>query len=168
MSGTVAAGDVPEEGVRSGSQKDAAYTSRVRQILVSIHVHTNAGKLDAIAALAAEDVEVDENGTKSTGKQAFVSVVTAQNAGKGSSPEKLFHDFDVLVDGTFGAISYVWQGAQAKKYSGIDVKAGAMVRMRGMLFFELDDEALVTKVTSVYDEGVVEASLSKVGGYLYP
>jgi hypothetical protein len=76
--------------------------------MASLHSNANKGDGSAIKALATVDVDVDENGDISRGREAFRRLVTAQNAGLGSFPNKSFHDFDVLADGRFGAIQYIW------------------------------------------------------------
>jgi hypothetical protein len=62
----------------------------------------------------------------------------------------------------------VWQGRQRSSYQGIEVKEGAQVRVRGILFFEMDGKGLVKRVTGVHDEAHVGAQLAGKGGYLYP
>ncbi|CAI6331188.1 unnamed protein product [Periconia digitata] len=154
--------------LQEAKTKDAEYLRLIKRNLASIHLDANKGNLNAIANLAIESTEVDENGSISHGKDAFVKLVTAHNAGNGSFPGKLFHDFDVLVDGTFGAINYVWQAPQEKKYLEVEVDDENLVRMRGMLFFEFNNVGLVTKATGVYDERVVNTTLTGTGAYLYP
>lgn len=168
MRGVLEPAGVRNDSLKQAMKRDAGYVKLVKRKLASIHLDANAGDLDDIAKLAVDRVEVDENGSVSYGREAFVRLVTAQNAGNGSFPGKLFHDFDVLVDGNLGAISYVWQAPQEEKYLGTEVKEGSLVRMRGMLFFEFDEDGLVTKATGVYDERVVNATLTGTGGYLYP
>lgn len=168
MRGVLEPAKVSNDSLKQAAKRDAEYVKVVKRKLASIHLASNAGNLDVIAKLAVDRVEVDENGSVSYGKEAFVKLVTAQNAGNGSFPGKLFHDFDVLVDGNFGAISYVWQAPQEEEYLGIEVKEGSVVRMRGMLFFEFNEDGLVSRATGVYDERVANATLTGTGGYLYP
>lgn len=168
MRGAIEPPSVQNETLRYPLNKDDEYKELIRKNMASIHLDANAGNLDNIVRLTVDDVVVDENGIHSRGKEAFVKLVTAQNAGKDSFPDKLFHDFDILADGNFGAVNYLWQAPQAKKYNDVEVKDDAAVRMRSMLFFEFNDDGLIAKVTGVYDEGVVGATLTGTGGYLYP
>ena len=149
-------------------QTNLGFRELIRKNMAALHLNVMAGDADKNAVFATEDVEVDENGDVSRGREAFVGLVAARNVGLGSFPEKAFHDFDVLADGKLGAISYIWQGAQKEKYIDVPLKEGAIVRMRGMLFFEFNDNGLIEKAFSVYDEGVVSNTLTGTGGYLYP
>jgi len=168
MRGVLQPSKMTNDILKQAVKRDPKYLKLLKRKLASIHLDANAGNLDSIAKLAVERAEVDENGSVSYGKEAFVKLVTAQNAGNGSFPSKLFHDFDILVDGTFGAISYVWQAPQERRYLEVEVKEGTFVRMRGMLFFEFDDAGFVIKATGVYDERVVKTTLTDAGAYLYP
>ena len=168
MRGVRSATPVPNETLKRPAQKDEAYKTLIKQRMASIHLLANEGNLDAIAGLATPTVELDENGSLSSGTSAFVDLVTAKNAGQGAIPNKLFHDFEILADGSFGAVNFVWQGPQERKYLEFEPRAGALVRLRSTLFFEFDDQGLVTRATSVYDEGVVNATLTGTGGWGFP
>ncbi|KAL2070998.1 hypothetical protein VTL71DRAFT_14024 [Oculimacula yallundae] len=148
-------------------QTSRHFRERLRKTMAAFHLNANDGNASANAALATEDVQIEENGVFSQGRDAFVASVTSQNAGRSAFPEKLFHDFDILADGKLGAVEYLWQGPQKSEYAGIALRKNAVVRMRGMLFLEFNDEGLVVKVISVYDEGVVQTTLTGTGGWLY-
>ena len=168
MQGQVPVAEPSKVSLPNNPQTSPQYRNLLRRNLMSIHLNANARNASAIRELASDDVEVDENGSMSRGKDAFVDLVTANNAGKSAFPEKAFHAFDVLADGQLGAVSYVWHGVQQRAYNGMPVKEGATVRMRGMLFFEFDDKGLIRKAIGAYDEGVVNTTLAGTGGYLYP
>jgi hypothetical protein len=148
-------------------QTSRQFRERLRKTLAAFHLNANAGNASANAALATDSVQIEENGVFSHGREAFIASVTSQNAGQGAFPEKLFHDFDILADGKLGAVEYIWQGPQKSEYAGISLKENAVVRLRGMLFLEFNDEGLVEKVISIYDEGVVRTTLTGTGGWLY-
>jgi len=153
----------------SNPQTRREFREKVRRNLAILHRNVNAGDADANAALAVEGVVVNDNGVdEKTGRGAFVDFIAGKSVGMGAFPLKTFHDFHVIADGKQGAVEYVWQGEQKSAYNGIEVVEGARVRVRGMLFFELDDEGLVTKVTGVHDEAHLGSQLSGKGGYLYP
>lgn len=84
--------------------------------MVSFHWHANAG------TSATSNIIVDENGSTAHGRDAFVAFITSQKADHGAFPEKLFHDFDVFVDGKLGVVEFVWRGPQQSKYMDVDVK----------------------------------------------
>ncbi|KAK3707271.1 hypothetical protein LTR37_012272 [Vermiconidia calcicola] len=136
------------------------------QNIAKLHDNVVAGNPGANAVLAAEDVVVEDNDSISNGRDAFVRLASAENAGQGAFPIKSFHDDYILADGKQGVVGYVWQAAQDSEYMGLQPKEGAQVRMRGFLFFEFDDQGLVTKVVGIHDEFVVAAQLE--GGFLYP
>ncbi|KAL9125667.1 MAG: hypothetical protein Q9217_005162 [Psora testacea] len=161
--GTPAVFELPEN-----PQTEVEYRALLRVNMAALHMNVNTGNASANANLAVEDVEVDQSGEVKRGREAFVKLAAGEDAGLGAFPDKVFHDAYVLVDGRQGAVEYVWQGVQKEKYNGTEVKEGAMVRMRGMLFLEFDKEGLVRKVVGVYDERVVADQLQGKGGYLYP
>lgn len=160
--------EVQDEELRQAKEKGGEFGDGLRGKPKSIHFNANARILDSVTDLATEDVEVGENGNISRGKQAFVDLVTAQNADRDAFLNKLFHDFDVLVDGNVGAVGFVWQAPQEKYYERFEVKEGVLARMRGVLFFEFDEDKRDVKATDIYDEHVVSATLGGTGGYLYP
>jgi predicted ester cyclase len=166
-------GVIPVSGAPSNTtygnnpQTSRQFRERLRTMMAAFHLNANAGNANANAAFATENVQIEENGVFSHGRDAFVASVTSQNAGKGAFPEKLFHDVDILADGKLGAVEYVWQAPQKSEYAGIAVKENAAVRLRGMLFLEFSDEGLVEKVIHVFDEGVVNKTLTGTGGWLY-
>ncbi|KAK3710246.1 hypothetical protein LTR37_010467 [Vermiconidia calcicola] len=140
----------------SNPQTSPEYRAMLRQNIAKLHDNVIAGKPGANAVLAAEEVIVEDNG----------SISNAEKAGHGAFPIKSFHDDYILADGKQGVVEYVWQAAQESEYMGLHPKEGAQVRMRGFLFFEFDDQGLVTKVVGIHDEFVVAAQLE--GGFLYP
>lgn len=121
-----------------------------------------------MADLAIEDVEVNGIGNISRGEQAFIDLVTTQNADRDLSSNKLFHDFDILVDKNCGAVSYAWQAPQEKYHERTEVKEGVLVRINRVLFFEFYEDERVVKATDVYDEDIVRATLGGTSWYLYP
>ena len=126
-----------------------------------LQMNISEGHPERNAELAVEDVEVDENGVVSRGRDAFVKLISMENAGLGNFPDKR-HFYDrVLADGHIGVVDYVWQEV---KTNG----TGVPVRQRGMLYFEFNDEGLMKKVIGVYDEFSVEVQMSGEGKYSYP
>lgn len=120
-----------------------------------------AGCPEKNAALAVEDVEVDENGVVKRGRDAFVKLISMENAGFGKFPEKR-HFYDrILADGHVGVVDYVWQEVMINA-------TGIPARQRGMLYFECDDEGLIKKVIGIYDEFSIEMQMSGEGKYGYP
>ena len=160
MQGAVEILPAAEVVLKQSVQTDSTFQGRNRKTLASLHFNVLAGNASANELLAAENVQSDENGVVTTGRDAFAGLISARNAGLGSFPVKAFHDFDILVDGMYGAIDYVWAGLQESEYKGIPAKEGANVKVRGMLFFEFNENGLIEKVVSVYDEGVVATTLS--------
>ena len=138
------------------------FRDRIRKIMSALHLHANDGTFAAAAESAIPNVVVDENGSISHGKDAFIALITSKSAGRGAFPSKLFHDFEVLADGKLGAVDFIWQGAQQSRYMDIEVKESAVVTVRGMLFFEFNGDGLIEKAVGVWDEGVVEAALTMV------
>jgi len=114
---------------------------------------------------AIENVVVDVNGNMTKGRDAFLAAISSTSAGEGAFPNKIFHDDYVLADGRLGAIEYVWHGRQSKKYGNIAAN-NTLVRMRGMLFFEFNQDLKVEKVASVYDEAVIATQLQGLVQYL--
>ncbi|KAK3329155.1 hypothetical protein B0H66DRAFT_596753 [Apodospora peruviana] len=169
-----AVGQVVPEAGHNGTQQPnpqtpASFRDLVRRNLATLHRNVNAGNPSANAMRAVEDVVVNDNGVLlRRGRQAFVNLVSCQSAGLNAFPEKRFHDFYVLADGHQGGVEYVWHGEQKATYRGIEVKEGVKVRVRGMMFFEMNGDGLVTKVTNVHNEAHVLAQVSGKGGYLYP
>lgn len=168
MSHTAVAPAVPSPIVsKPNPQAPESYRDLLRHNMALLHSNVNAGNAAANAALAAGSVEVVENDAVACGRDAFVALASAQHMGKGAFPTKSFHDAHIVADGHLGAVEYVWQRMQEGAYMEIQAKGG-MVRARGMLFLEFDEEGSVVKATGVWDEGVVANQLQGVGGYLYP
>lgn len=132
-----------------------------------MHRNVKAGDAASNGPLATEDVTVDNNGDVTTGRDAFVDIVAARNHGLGAFPQKQFHDEYIIADGRLGAIEYIWHGRQKTEYMG-RAADDTMVRVRGMLYFEFNEEGLVEKVVSVHDEAVIGSQLERTIQYLYP
>ncbi|KAI9154966.1 rhamnogalacturonate lyase c [Paramyrothecium foliicola] len=115
--------------LRENPQTSQSFRQRLRQTMVSLHLNVNTGKASANANLATEDVEIEFNNEISRGRDAFV-----------------FHDAEIMADGMLGAIEYIWQATQEREYPGIGLKEGSVVKVRGMLFFEFNDEEFITKM----------------------
>lgn len=152
--------------LRANPQTSPEFRAELRKNMAALHANANAGRDRASSGLATSDVVVNDNGRTYEGSEAFVDLVACRNAGLGAFPQKIFHDDYVLADGTQGMISSVWQAPQVGVYDGLEPVAGAQARMRVMMWFEFDDNALVTKVTAVYEESVVRGQLES--GKLYP
>ena len=136
--------------------------------MASMHINVLAGKSEANAALATEDVVVNNAGDITKGRDAFVNVIAATQQGHGAFPVKQIHDDYIIADGRLGLIEYVWEGKQQQMYGG-RAADNKTVRVRGMLWFEFNSEGLVEKVTSVYDESAIGRQLeSSDPYYLYP
>jgi predicted ester cyclase len=169
MKGSVNASSFSQEtSIKSNPQTSLEFRKLLRKNLRSLYLSANTGDSQQIHELAIDAVEVDENGTKTMGRDQFYKLITSQNAGLGAFPKKLFHAVEFFADGHFGAVEYVWQGMQESEYQGVPVREGAAVRMRGMVFFEFNSDGLITKATGVWNEDVVLATLTGQGGYLYP
>lgn len=148
-------------------QMPPSYREEIRQTLKQFHVNVNAGNASANRMSAIENVVVDVNGNVTKGRDAFLAAIGSTSAGEGAFPNKIFHDDYVLADGRLGAIEYIWHGRQTKNYGNIAAN-NTLVRMRGMVFFEFNEDLKVEKLTSVYDEAVVATQLQGLVQYLYP
>lgn len=160
MRGNVELPVASEVVFRPSVQTERGFEERVRKTLASLHLNVLAGNASANEVLAVRDVRNDENGVITSGREAFAKLISASNAGLRAFPVKAFHDFDILVDGLYGAIDYVWAGSQEGEYKGLPAREGANVKVRGMFFFEFNEDGLVEKAVSVFDEGVIEATLT--------
>jgi predicted ester cyclase len=160
-------GDFPVVKFVENASSSAEFQENLRQIMASLHKNVNQMNNTKNACLAHPDVQINTNYADSRGRDAFVNLFTI---GTDAFPNLVYHDDYILVDGHQGAIEYVWEGSQESPYTGLDGKvwspSGKPVRVRGMLFFEFDDDALITKVTNVFDEGVIATQLQS--GSLYP
>lgn len=160
MRGAVEVPPTSEEVPKQCAQTAPSFREHNRKTLASLHLNVLAGDRAANELLATENVQSDENGNITFGRNAFAALISGQHAGLGAFPVKAFHDFDVPVDARFGAVDYMWAGVQEKDYKGIPAKEGANVKVRLMLFSEFDDNGLIEKAISVYDEGIIQTTLS--------
>ena len=148
-------------------QTPPPYRQKLRETMAALHANLNAGQIAANAQYASATVGVNSVLTVSQGPQAFVQLLASH---QDAFPDLLAHDNYVLADGRLGAIEYVWQGTQTGPYTTLNgtilPPSGNPVRVREFLFFEFDDEGLITVVTDVHDEAVIERQLSI--GVLHP
>jgi hypothetical protein len=168
MKGVIEAPPQSTISLKNNSQTSSAFRQHLRQTMARLHLNVNQGNASENGQFAVEDVEVEVDNRLSRGRDAFVNLVAACEAGQGAFPHKIYHDAEIMVDGRQGAIEYIWQSHQARPYPGIPFNNGTTVKVRGMLFMEFDEEGLITRATDVYDEGVIVATLSGNAGYLYP
>jgi hypothetical protein len=159
--------EAPGSSPDSNPQTTVSYRAKLRGAIRQLHINANSGNHSENAILAIENVFVDDNGNTGQGREAFVALASAKHVGMGAFAVKAFHDDHVVVDGRLGAVEYAWQGTQSGPYMSIQPK-GAIVRMRGMLFFEFNAAGLITKAIGVHDEGVILTQLENKGSYMYP
>jgi hypothetical protein len=151
----------PHDPPVENPQTSEGYREMLRRNINMLQENISEGHPERNAALAVEDVEVDENGVVSRGRDAFAKLISMENAGFGKFPKKR-HFYDrVLAEGHVGVVDYVWQEV---KTNG----SGIPVRQRGMMYFECDDEGLVKKAIGVYDDFSVKMQMSGEGQYGYP
>jgi len=148
-------------------QTSPDFRSRSRRAMASIHENFNAGHNGDNAKLVAKDVQINADWVISSGPDAFVNFV---GTWKKSFPGLVYHDDNVIADGHLGAVEFVWEGMQTGNYTALNgtvlPPSGQAVRVRGFIFLEFGDDGLITKVTGVHNEGIIEDQLNK--GYLYP
>jgi predicted ester cyclase len=160
-------GDFPVVKLADNPPSSPAFRENLRQIMASLHRNFNKKNNTKNADLAHPNVLINTNYAISDGRDAFANLFTI---GTDAFPNLVYHDDHILADGHHGSIEYVWEGLQEGPYTDLDGKlwspSGKSVRVRGMLFVEFDDDASITKVTSVFDEAVIAAQLQT--GSLYP
>jgi predicted ester cyclase len=148
-------------------QTSPEFRSRSRRVIASIHENYNAGNNAENSKLVAKDVQINADWVISSGPDAFLDFVGMWSD---SFPELVYHDDHVIADGHLGALEFVWEGAQTGNYKALNgtvlPPSGKVVRVRGFIFFEFENDGLITKVTGVHNEGSIEDQLNS--GSLYP
>jgi hypothetical protein len=96
-------------------------------------------------AFASPNIIVDADGTISHGKQALLDHFETLL----SFPDLLAHDEYVLSDGHYASTEIIWQGTRNGSFTATNGTVvepdGKMYRVRGMRWFEFNDEGLMTK-----------------------
>lgn len=160
-------GPNPNLSVSSNPQMSPEFRTLLRENMASVHRNFNAGQNQKNAVLVTPDVQINADYVISTGSSAFVGLVASWQQ---AFPDMVIRDDYILADGHQGAIEYVWEGRQTDPYTCVNgttlPPSGKMVRVRGFMFLEFDDEGLIFKVTSVHDEAVIAKQLQL--GVLYP
>ena len=152
------------------SQTKPKYRQKLRDNMAVLFSYFQQGKHTDMVKLATPDVAVNADQVHSSGKEAFLQLFTGN---QDSFLDKIFHMDYIVADGRLGAVECVWQGTQTASYTSLKGEiikpTNNSVRVRNNVFFEFNDEALITKVTWVHNEGVIEQQLLEAQNeVLYP
>jgi len=160
-------GPNPNLSVSSNPQTSPEFRTLLRENMASVHRNFNAGQNQKNAALVTPDVQINADYVISTGSSAFVALVASRQQ---AFPDMVIRDDYILTDGHQGTIECEWEGSQTGPYTCVNgmilPPSGKMVRVRGFMLLEFDNESLIVKVMSVHDEAVIAKQLQS--GVLYP
>ena len=141
-------------------QTSPYFRQKIRDNMAQLFTSFQARNFAEMGKLAIPHITVNVNQNVKSGTKVFGQLFTAN---QDAFPDKVFHVDFMLADGHLGAVETVWQGMQTSPYSipsGKVIKAtNKLVRVRSLVFFEFDDKVLITRVTWVHNEGVIEQQL---------
>lgn len=136
--------------------------AQLRAAAARFDQNINDRRVESSGALAAENVRIDADGRRLTGRAALVELdqrlLTA-------FPDLQIHDEYVLADGHRAAVEYVMEGTQTRPYRAPDgqviAPTGKKVRVRGIDFLKFDAATLLAELVRVHNENDFVTQLRK-------
>jgi predicted ester cyclase len=119
------------------------------------HKNFSAGEFDKNGPLVTEDIDVDSNNVKLTGRNNFIDRLKRYSV---PFPGLQLRDRILIVDGNKAAVNYVLQGEHKGPYGKIAATGNKIEAMSGEVF-EFNDEGLMKKLTTITELDRVDSEV---------
>jgi predicted ester cyclase len=116
-----------------------------RENAPKFHRNFSNGDFDKNGDLVTDDIDVDSNNVKLTGRDNFVNRLKRYSV---PFPGLQLKDRILIVDGNKAAVNYVLQGEQKGPYGNIPATGNKIEAMSGEVF-EFNDQGLMKKLTTI-------------------
>ncbi|GGU37899.1 nuclear transport factor 2 family protein [Nocardioides albus] len=128
----------------------------LHRVASTFHKNFNAGRFDDNGPLVAEEISVDSNTVRFTGRSRFLERIRRFD---GPFPGMQLRDRMILIDGMKAGVHYIMQGEHGGQFGDLS-PTGRKVEIRGAEIFTFNDEAQMADLVTVNELDRLKAQVS--------